>query len=200
MWCAQTQSCFFILHYWALWWLCYELVPWTTQMCFMLAGSGQADMWFRAVVVLFSEQLFCVCLLWCHEKLVSVVCCWVTRGTQSCTICYSYTFRSSTPTHSHRFTAQLWTHTKPHPLSHPEPAGVQSFADCHCTSSHSLTVTCFVLWSKLIKGVGNRISNDHSLTIHLSPLQCWMCSSLSSSPHTPSLHALCPAGWTPASS
>ena len=23
VWCAQTQSCFFILHYWALWWLCY---------------------------------------------------------------------------------------------------------------------------------------------------------------------------------
>ena len=41
VWCAQTQSCFFILHYWALWWLCYELVPWPTQLCFMLAGSGQ---------------------------------------------------------------------------------------------------------------------------------------------------------------
>ena len=65
------------------------------QLCFMFAGSGQADMWCRLVVVLFGEQLFGVgLLLGAMRKLVSVGCCWIT---QSCTICYSHTFRSSTP-------------------------------------------------------------------------------------------------------
>ena len=84
--------------------------------------------------------------------------------------------------------------TRSHTHSHTsEPAGMQSSADCHCTSSHSLTVTCIRVCT-LVKA-NERKRDEMSFPPHPpEPLQCWMCSSLSPSPlpHTPSLHALCP--------
>ena len=146
------------------------------------------------------------------QAFVSVVWFWFTRGTQGCTVnfqCYSYAIMSSTP-HTYPWVSLYSSGlTQWHAHSHTsEPAGEQSFADSHCTSSHSLTVTCICALVKtdlirrcMVTGYGANATP----TIHLSPLQWWMRSSLSSSPfpHTPSLHALCPVSpsrWTPTSS
>ena len=98
------------------------------------------------------------------------------------------------------------TRTKSHPLTHLRPCRRNA-----CRLLLNVTVLCshsdmhLCIHSKLIKGRHEQDIECHSLNIHLSPKQCWMCSSLSSSPlpDTPSLQALCPvspSGSKPASS
>ena len=103
----------------------------------------------------------------------------------------SYTFMGLYLTHI----CKLMTHTKSHPLTHLRPCRRNA-----CSLLLNVTVLCshsdmhLCIHSKLIKGRHEQDIECHSLTMHLSPKQCCMCSSVSSSPlpDTPSLHALCP--------
>ena len=69
-------------------------------VCFLLAGSGQADVVQICSSPLLWTAVSCSPVLVQWEACVSGLLLCHYRGTQSCTVCYSHTFMSPTPTHS----------------------------------------------------------------------------------------------------